>query len=493
MLFRLLNRYTNLLTLVAFSKRTHLYTIISLTLLLQGVSTIALAEWTNLWPFYVSENSNPNCGIFLYKENCLGPLIEQKYTEEQHIAAIRPIGLHIDNYKCQQEFDYFLYPLFSQTKTIYGITWNMLGLISGSKSNQGTKMMIFPFYFANHTCDPCTSYSGFFPIGGFLRNHFGFDSIQWLAWPLYLALERNCTTRHALPWPFIRWQTGPNSGGGALWPLLGSYWKAGEYQHNYFLWPLIYRFCDQLHCPTPSYRIGFLPFFAYENSAKRKMTTIIWPFFSHVEMHDRNYIEDQFIWPFFVQGRGDNEYVNRWAPFYTYSIRRGHHKKWCLWPMLKIQNWQECGVHISQEQLFYFLFWKQRQTCLTNPHAPEALKIHLWPLFSYWNNGAGQKQFQFLSPLEVLFPTNQAVRNLYSPLFAIFRHEQRAPGHSRQSILFDLIATEKTPCSQHLSLGPVLDLERTPCLIKFEILKGLLGYKKENGKKSLKILWIKLM
>lgn len=457
-------------------------------LILQGLSVKALADWVNFWPLWVAEHTE--CGRFLNKENTLGPLIEQKFTDCEHVAALRPIGLHIDDYCCNQKFDYFLYPLFSHTTSQCGSNWNMFGLVSGCSSNERTKYTVFPFLFVNQTCDPCTSYGAFFPIGGTIRNYFGMDTIKWAFFPLYLGLEQKCTIRHAFPWPFIRWQTGPDSGGGALWPLAGYFWRGCDYEHAYLLWPLIYKRWDHLDAPVPSYRIGFLPFFAYENSARREMTTIIWPFFSHVIMHDRNYVEDQFLWPFFVQGRGECEYVNRCAPFYSHSIRRGIDKRWFLWPLLKIQQWEERGVCVKREQLLYFLFWKQRQWCLSNPCAPEAKKMHLWPFYSYWDNGAGQKQFQFLSPLEVFFPTNRAVRNAYTPFFAIFRHEQIQPGHTRQSILFDLIASECTPCSQHFCIGPLFEMERSPCRSGFEILKGLLGFKKENGKNSLKLLWI---
>lgn len=464
------------------------YIAIAWIAILQGISIKAFAEWDNYWPIWVCEHTE--CGRFLHKENCLGPLIEQKYTSCEHVAAIRPIGVHIDDYVCNQTMDYFMYPLFSHTRTPCGSNWNMLGLISGCSSNERNKLTLFPLFFSYQTCDPCTSYSAIFPIGGTIKNHFCMDSISWVMFPLYLALEQQCTVRHALPWPFIRWQTGPDSGGGALWPLVGRFWRGCDYVHSYFLWPLIYKRSDRLSDPIPSYKIGFLPFFAYEYSARREMATFLWPFFSHIKRHDRNYVEDQFLWPFFVQGRGDCEYVNRWAPFYTHSMRRGYDKRWFLWPLFKIQHWEDRGVRVTQKQFFYFLFWKQQQRCLANPCASEAKKMHLWPLYSYWDNGAGQRQFQFLSPFEVFFPTNRAVRNAYSPLFAIFRHEQIEPGHTRQSILFDLIATEKTPCSQHVSIGPLLDVERSPCRSGVEILKGFLGFKKENGKKSLKLLWI---
>lgn len=461
---------------------------IGLFLHLQGIIFQSSGAWINLWPVATYEEGD--CDRCFSRETYFGPLIEQRYTECGHVAAIRPLAGHIDDYDCCESLDYFLYPLFTHLRTQWGSSWNIFGLISNCSTPDKEKFSFFPFLFFNHSCNPCDSYYGIFPIVGKVRNYLCADSLRWFLFPLYLGIQKGDTVRHGLPWPIIRWQTGPCSGGGALWPLVGCYWRENDYYHSYAFWPIAYKFLDALGTPYPSIRRGLIPLYAYENSARREMTTVLWPFISRVEMHDRCYVENQFFWPFFVQGRGENEYVNRWAPIYTHSYRCGRDKRWFLWPLIKIQHWEDRGLYVTQEQFFYFIFWKQCQQCLADPSLPPAKKVHLWPLLSYWDNGVGQRQFQFISPIEVFFPNSKAVRIIYSPLFAIFRYEQIAPGHTRQSLLFDLIATEKTPCSQRLSVGPLLDVERGPCGSGFQILKGLLGFKIEENKKCFKFLWI---
>lgn len=452
------------------------------------LQSISLAYWENYWPLSVFEE--PECGPVICKENILGPIFEQKNTVNEHLNIVRPLALHREDWRSNERFDYFLYPLFSSRRFEGGWSWNILNMWMASKVCDEEKLTLFPFFFFKKTENPCTSYSAFFPVVGTVHNSFGKDAISWLAFPLYVRTQQQCTVRHAFPWPFIRLQTGPDSGGSAIWPLIGYFWKEGHYKHTYLLWPLIYERYDHLDAPVPSVRRGFLPFYAYENSAKRFSVTVLWPFFSHIEMRNRNYVEDQFLWPFFVQGRGECEYINRWAPFYSHSIRRGIDKRWFMWPLLKVQNREECGLYITQQQFLYFIFWRQSQQSIENPCCPQAEKVHLWPLFSYWDNGAGRKQLQFISPLEVFFPTNEVVRNLYSPLFSILRFEQREEGHTRASILFDLIAMETTPVSSRFSLGPIFEIESNPCISQVQILKGFLGFRKENGKKSLKFLWM---
>lgn len=448
-------------------------------------------DWDSYWPFFVEETKygeveDSNISFF-------GPLVEQSWRCNGEFTAVRPIGLHTENYEHETSDDYFLYPFFSTHQTSTQRRWSIFNLIHGKSEccPDGTtkeRLMIYPFIFSEKGCCRDEGYSGVFPLVGRVENFFGQDSIRWVLFPLYLELQRKEVCRYGLPWPFIRWQDGECAGGGAFWPLYGHFWKENVYDHRYLLWPLIYTNWDHLDKEVPSLKEGFLPFYAYERSAKKEALTILWPFFTHLERRDKYYVEDQFLWPLFVQGRGEEDYVNRWAPVYTHSIHRGVDKQWFFWPLLKVQRWEEQGMNITQEQLLYFLVWKQRQRSIYDP-CFEAKKYHVWPLFSYWDNGCGNKQFQFLSPFEVFFPSNEPVRKTYSPLFAIIKCEQVAPGHARQSILFNLIKTEKSPCGQKMSIGPILDVE-TGENGRFEILKGLVGYKRVGDKKTFRLLWM---
>ena len=76
----------------------------------------------------------------------------------------------------------------------------------------------------------------------------------------------------------------------------------------------------------------------------------------------------------------------------------------------------------------------------------------------------------------------------------MFKAEQIGPDHSRQSLLFSLIQAEKSPCYQRFAIGPVLELEvnHESDSRKVELLKGLLGYESNCGKKTFKFLWMKI-
>jgi hypothetical protein len=105
---------------------------------------------------------------------------------------------------------------------------------------------------------------------------------------------------------------------------------------------------------------------------------------------------------------------------------------------------------------------------------------HLWPLVSSWNNGAGQRQFQFLSPFEVLFPANEPVRQLYTPLFALYRFEQRAPGDTRHSMLFGLLSWKESPAGNEFHLGPLFSTQSTPASSRVALGNGLLAWRRRS-------------
>src|SRR5690606_8913447 len=115
------------------------------------------------------------------------------------------------------------------------------------------------------------------------------------------------------------------------------------------------------------------------------------------------YHETRYFWPFLVRGRGDDRFVNRFGPFYTHSVIKDVEKTWVLWPVYREKKWTDPGVAQIQRQVLYFIYRSTEQHSTTNPAAAPAQKTHLWPLVSYWDNGAGRQQLQFPSPLEVFF------------------------------------------------------------------------------------------
>jgi hypothetical protein len=389
-----------------------------------------------------------------------------------------------------QREDYFLYPLSRVSYREKEFQWfTFLGLWHYHRQFDQKKMYactFVPFYFSKKGMSEGDDYEAIFPLGGRVRNFLGRDSMEWFLWPLWVKTIRNDNVQYWCPWPFINRRCGSSGEGFALWPLGGHFCRRDRYEERYCLWPLIYeRIYKQ---PDRVVQKGFLPFFAYEKTARVEDLSIIWPLWGHRWETNPHYEERRILWPLWVQGNGEQKCIHRWAPFHTYSENKVHHisKEWFAWPFIKQMDWNEKGLKIHQEQCMYFLFWQQTQTNVDKNFL--ALKTHFWPIYSYWDNGQGHRQMQMLSLFEVFFPNNIAVQRIYNPIFALYRFEEQ--GHSRrQSLLFRLIQEEKTPSLKRFQICFILDYLNTENDKKFSLLKGLLGYHKSGNQKTVSFLW----
>ncbi|GHB94219.1 hypothetical protein [Cerasicoccus arenae] len=430
----------------------------------------------------------------------LGPIFEERNSETKNMATMRPLFIQYEDKETDVFQYYFVPPFFVHYRDPNLVRWEIYTFIQRrrtgiSHDNVIETFLVVPFIWFHYEPDhPERSYYGIFPIYGEMQE-FMFDKSTWALWPLYWTITTGELTRMGTPWPFVQTLHGPGTGGLLLWPIIGHWWQEGRMDYQFLFWPFIYRKVDQLDRPIPRVREGFLPFWATEHGEFVDDVTILFPFFGWKEDRTKNYSEERYFYPFFMQGRGDNHYINRWAPFYTHSIVTGVDKTWYLWPMLRYRTQREKDLIIARTQFCYFLYWNETQRSASNPNLAEAHETHIWPFISEYDNGAGLKQAQLFSPFEVFYPHSQSVRDLYTPLFAFWRSTWHTDtGESRQSFLWDFMVEEKTSDSTRFEINPFfLVHDVAPDHAEFSLGRGLLGYKREgtfeDGAETLQLLW----
>lgn len=451
-------------------------------------------EVKNIWPAYVSqEDLHPEADDTECELCCIGPLWSSHTRNGVEYNTFRPFFTIASNRKEGRQSAYFLYPLFKRHKSPHDVRWQ--GIIAKSRYPNNPddleKKRIFMIYDYQKPGQDARAKRSLFPISGRIDHFMGNDTVSWTLFPLWLQSAKNGENRYAFLWPFIHWQKGETSGGGSFWPLRGHTWKTDSYDHQYWLWPLIFSHKNNLDQETPWIKHGFLPFYSYEHSATLESKTWLWPFFGYTQKKDPDYYETRLLWPIFVQARGSDKNINRWAPFYTHSQYKNTDKKWYCWPFIKRKDWDHSEKNLSfqQRQFLFFFVWTHRQQSLDDPQKFNAHKIHVWPFLSHWNNGNGQKQIQMLSPLEPFFQHNEVIRELYSPLFALFRYSEKGPDHHMASFCFNLITYERSPHQKEFTLGPLFCIKSSPQGSGFQILRGLLGFHRYENKKTLKLFW----
>ena len=445
------------------------------------IATVLIGAERNVWPLVVQQvDSDGKITAAEY----LGPLFFHKLGPDgEKISGFRPFFLK--RVKGSLESNFLLYPFFTWKNDDDFHYFTFLNLINFREQKEYDRQIshsaeFWPFYLSRQTGDPSTSYRALFPVVGTTYQRLGYDKIHFVLFPLYADAVKNGGHTTHVPWPFLRFIHGAGEHGFEFWPLFGHRGRANDYDSKFFVWPLIYQSKKDLSEPQPSIKRGVLPFYSSDTRTGLMSETYVWPFFGYThQTTPAKYDEIRYFWPLLVQGRGENSSVNRWAPLYTYSVRKGQEKTWVLWPIFRESRWVEGRVAQKKTQILYRLYWSLTQRSLTNPAAAPAFKTHLWPLASVWNNGAGRRQVQLLSPFEVFFPTNETVRQVYSPLVAIYRFDQRSPGDTSHSVLFSLLSWKKSPVENEFHFGPLLSRRSAKDATRITVGLGLLSWQRQ--------------
>lgn len=438
-----------------------------------------------------------------------GPFLFQKPEADGGTASgFRPFWVRIDNAQGDFRAGYFLYPLFSYTVDENTYKWSLFELVrrtdrrasaepTKSVFEQNGEFEIFPFWFSRQTGDGELSYKALFPIYGTIKNKLTFERLSWTLFPLYVENEKRGAVTTSTPWPIIRVTRGAAHGWG-VWPLYNYVERPGVSRAEYYLWPLGFNVTRQ---PTPDdppgtqvrRDVGVLPFWARSTGPGYVNQDYLWPFFGY---SDRTapvrYSEQRYLWPLLVQGRGDDRFISRWGPFYTHSIIKGYDKTWYAWPLVRHAKWTDEGIDRERTQFAYFLYWSETQRAAGRTNVPAAELTHVWPLFSRWDNGAGRRQWQAFSPLEVFFPGNEKVRHAWSPFFAIARHEHRGPGEARTSLLWNAVTWERNEgeAREEFHVGPLFSVSTHAHERRIALGNGLLGFRRTAANPGWKFFWL---
>lgn len=473
----------------------------ALSLAQGGVAAAKAAETDrefNAWPLLV-ERASGNPATAVHRASA-GPLLFQHAALSPAgttVTGVRPFWVTSHTPSTGEASGHVLYPLLNWTRDETSFRWSLFELIRRQgplpgqpapmdESGPNREFEVFPFWFERDFADPARSYRALFPIYGTVRDKLWLERASWTIFPLWFESERRGAVTTHTPWPFVRVTRGAARGWG-VWPLYTTYERPGVQREQYALWPLIYRSTRQPHPDDPPgtalrEEAGVLPFYSRATGPGFVSENYLWPFFGYTDRtHPVPYQEKRYLWPLFVQGRGENRFTNRWAPFYTHSGGPEREKRWYVWPLLRQAQWTEEGIERSRHQFLYFVFWHEQQRAAGRPQSPVAQLTHLWPLLSRWDNGAGRRQWQLLSPFDVFFPGNQKIRQAWTPLFALARHDQAAPGQSRTSLLWDAITWESRADEdrREFHLGPILGISRAGPAARVTLGHGLLGFHRD--------------
>ena len=372
-----------------------------------------------------------------------------------------------------------LYPLFFYRRYSDSYNWSVFQLINHQGIYAGVtkaggqadrRLDVWPFYFSHVTDDPLNTYRALMPVYGTVKGQLGFDRLSWTLFPLYVESQKKGTHTTYAPFPFVRVATGAENGF-ALWPLFGATKGPGTARHFFCLWPLVWH--NTLD--TPARRAGRrrprhpdgLPAVLHpgDGAPGRSARTTCGP-----SSATRSAPRPTATASAATSGRSSSR-----AAATTRSSSAGARSSPIPTSRAPTRPGSAGRSGTGRRGSTATSGRRRRsssisstgpleQTSVSRPAAAPAYKRHIWPLVSIWDNGAGSRQVQVPSPMEVFFPDNPDMRETWSPFFSLYRYDRRPTGETRSSLLWDAVTWRRDAGDglDEFHLGPLLGMRRPP-------------------------------
>jgi len=202
---------------------------------------------------------------------------------------------------------------------------------------------------------------------------------------------------------------------------------------------------------NPTHERAILPIYDIQRSTNRDVTTVVWPFFSHITDREKKYTEWQTPWPLVVFTRGEGKHTSRVWPIYSRSSNTNQESDWYMWPVYKYNRLHADPLDRSRMRILLFLY---SDTIQKNTETGKFQRRRdFWPLYTHKLDYDGSSRLQILAPLEPMLPGNKSVERDYSPVWSIWRAERNTKtGATSQSLLWNLYRRDTTPDSKKCSL-----------------------------------------
>ncbi len=454
-------------------------------------------------PLYSYERTQKNGRV----ETCqylLWPLMTRKsvtYTRDQ---------------RTRKRFNIFPFLWWKKNSSRYGYYRSLTVFPFLYTKNEGAgrkSLIIFPIYYSGKNVSAFIpllstgrqSFFSVFPFYGRFNGLWGRDQVRFYMWPLLtISRDDDLESIHA-PWPFVGFYRGEGGGGFKLWPLFGYLGKTDGSRKGYLLWPLGH------------YRRRIDP----ETGEVKKLVRLFLPFYMHVESsryHLRYYfpvygeektpkrVSKSYVFPLYGTTRfkktGGHEKrmlagLARWRTGGTREIRE-------LFPLFKTDTTPErtrsyfpypfCTHKVDRDKnqefvrtyLFPFLIYKHKKW--KNSEQDEKRCVVL-PFCGYRREKDGSTLFRALWPF--WYTRARPIERLFAPLWTLYEARTFPDGTKKISAFWHIYTYKRTPEHTQWSVNPlVFSITSSDEMTKFSILGGLLGYREDEEKKKLSLLYI---
>ena len=217
------------------------------------------------------------------------------------------------------------------------------------------------------------------------------------------------------------------------------------------MWPIYFNAKKGIGTTNPVEQKVVFPFYNQERSPNLDITTVLWPFFTHLENREKSYVEYHAPWPLVVWGKGEGKTTRRVWPFYGRTVTPTRKKESFGWPLYTDDLGTGESLDRRKIRVAFLLY---SDLCMTNKETgATSRKTHFWPLFMHRREFDGRTRLQVLSVLEPLTQGSHKVDREFSPLWALWRAENNPrTGNSSQSLLWNLYRRDQFNAGKKTSL-----------------------------------------
>lgn len=397
-----------------------------------------------------------------------GPLFYDEQAGSRRTWAITPLLSYTRDPELDMvEFD-LGYPVITYDRYGKQYRFQIFQLLSfaGGPTQTETerrRFTLFPIYFQQRSSDPEENYTAYGPFYGHLKHRLMRDEIDYVMFPFYSKTRRADVLTRNYVYPIVHVRHGNGLEGWQVWPFVGHEHKDVTSRTNGFgdeelvpghdkqfvLWPFYFDQISDSGTANEGRQRGIFPAYSTLRSPARDSTTVLWPFFSHIEDREKNYHEWDLPWPL-IEFASGTKTTTRVFPFYSHAFNTNLQSDFVLWPIYKYNRVHAEGMDRRRTRIAFFLFSDTQEQNLETQRSRR--RTDFLPFFTRRREWNGDTRLQVLAPLEPFLPGSHKVERDYSHVWSLWRDERKAATQARsQSLLWNFYRRDLTPESRSVS------------------------------------------
>ena len=421
----------------------------------------------------------------------LGPLIEQaEAADGDQLAALRPFYVRAEERGTGRTHYEFVWPVAAAKAFKDQWSWRVLTAFyldfDRTDPDGRYRFWLLPIWFHGRNIEG-DRYAALFPVYGQINEFLGQDYINFLLWPLWSRTGINeVESRHVL-WPVFSHTSGKGIHRFRFFPFYGYSRHRDRFQKRFILWPL---WTQAEYAYPTSYGKGYIlfPLYGRIRLSDESTTFVLPPFFRYSRGDRARTLHAP--WPLIQYKTGEEQRLYLF-PLWGRRTLHGNHHNLFFWPIGRRYAVEQRNAVQHGLSLLPFYYSDRVETLVfaedTEPEV-RSRYVKLWPLVSYRR----EKDIVRLRALE-LWPLKQTgpVERGWAPFWTLGVRTWKGEDLDSE-LLWGLYRHRRREGSGYRSVFPLFDSshDKERDLREFNLLKGLVGYRREGDAKSVRFLYL---